>query len=290
MKIYLTRNEAAKMMGVSPQSISNYITKGLIAAQSHGRHIFIDKESFEEFLSSYVGKGIKTNEDGLKALHSEVEALRAELTKERDSLQAQITLARETKKCNTILNAPMFYDFLKRLTEYNLVSREQEIVKQVARGTTLKELSESQNITRERVGQIFHRGLIKAIQAYGTAILRESRENELLARIQRQKEHIKQLQERVGLQETELEKMKYPQKSGKARRLMGINAVDYLVSKRASVRLLNCIRRMGDISLYSLTSIAEVDILKQRNLGKKALCELIDILSTDGLRLGTVYE
>ena len=30
MKLYLTRNEAAEILGVTPQTISNYVKKGLL--------------------------------------------------------------------------------------------------------------------------------------------------------------------------------------------------------------------------------------------------------------------
>ena len=34
MKLYLTRNETAKLLGVTPQTVSNYVEKGLLVESS----------------------------------------------------------------------------------------------------------------------------------------------------------------------------------------------------------------------------------------------------------------
>ena len=34
MKLYLTRNETAKLLGVTPQTVSNYLEKGLLVESS----------------------------------------------------------------------------------------------------------------------------------------------------------------------------------------------------------------------------------------------------------------
>ena len=87
-KQYLSRSEAAKVLGCDAQSISNYASRGLFEIMKGDKCVYVEKSSFEKFVNEYY-ETVKAHEDIKSALDKELCDYRAEIARQRKALDEE---------------------------------------------------------------------------------------------------------------------------------------------------------------------------------------------------------
>ena len=94
MKLYLTRNETAKLLGVTPQTVSNYVEKGLLVESSKrdpkAKAMRILRQSVETLLEE--GYDLLEQSKAMEALSKELKETREYFLRKRDELKADLAI------------------------------------------------------------------------------------------------------------------------------------------------------------------------------------------------------
>ena len=89
MKLYLTRNEAAELLGVSPQTVSNYLAKGLLVESttrnSESKALRILASSVRNLMKE--GYDVIEQYKAMEACQKEVKQMRDDLAMQKDELE-----------------------------------------------------------------------------------------------------------------------------------------------------------------------------------------------------------
>lgn len=149
----ITRNKAAEILGVSRQTISNYIKEGILGSYV-GEHgiIYVNSEDIEKYAQKY--KMIAANEKMINEKLKEVEyrkrAINVELTELRDRATANGKLA-----ANAV---GMLFGVINTMSHLgvlpNLTYRESSLLKDIINGMTYDELSIKYGVSATRIRQI----------------------------------------------------------------------------------------------------------------------------------------
>lgn len=287
MKLCYSRLECANMLGVHPQTISNYIAKGMIKAYKakdpKNKTIYIDRESFDNFVNTHftvISDREQTVESITKSLESNISKLRE---KERDlKIAISCTGALRTMISNGLVDC-LFRAALSN-SDPPLKEREYEIIQNLMNGCTINEIAAIHSISCERVRQI----VVRISRLMSHTLYDSKNVSEEIRRLTEQNIVLKGVNKELRNEVTRcnrLLKVKTPvDEHTKSQNWQLIRLTDCNVSTRA----LNCIRHSHtDIStVYDLLKITEQELLCIPHLGRKLLTELSDFMESLGLRIG----
>ena len=283
MKLYLNRNEAAEILGVTPQTVSNYVKRGLL----------VESESKDPglksmcILGSSVEKLLNEEYDVLKQSNA-IEAMREELDemwesyrKERDKLEKLHKLLRISYGFHD--NIKIISEILAAyLVEMNvLTQKETWLVTEILSERSLIYIVESSDLTRSDISTLYFRALRKLSAG------RHPKYNELLdeniglrelLEIEREKstaleKQLKALEERRGLSDDVISIPK---------ELMGINY------RQIGVRAYNALKVHGVEHLYELALIDKESLFKTRNFGRKCMLDVMTFMDAYGLEFDNI--
>lgn len=287
MRKYYSRTECAERLGVHPQTISNYISNGLISVyrprNMRSKMVYIDKESFDNFLATQF-ETIRAKELSVKYYEEQLEERIAELKAKEDSLRIAIscTGALRTMISNGLVDC-LFRAALSN-SDPPLKEREYEIIQNLMNGCTINEIAAIHSISRERVRQI----VVRISRLMSHTLYDSKNVSEEIRRLTEQNIVLKGVNKELRNEITRynrLLKVKTPvDEHTKSQNWQLIRLTDCNVSTRA----LNCIRHSHtDIStVYDLLKITEQELLCIPHLGRKSLTELSDFMESLGLRIG----
>ena len=283
MKLYLNRNEAAEILGVTPQTVSNYVKRGLL----------VESESKDSglksmcILGSSVEKLLNEEYDVLKQSNA-IEAMREELDemwesyrKERDKLEKLHKLLRISYGFHD--NIKIISEILAAyLVEMNvLTQKETWLVTEILSERSLIYIVESSDLTRSDISTLYFRALRKLSAGRHpkyNELLDENKGLRDLLEIEREKsaaleKQLKALEERRGLSDDVISIPK---------ELMGINY------RQIGVRAYNALKVHGVEHLYELALIDEERLLKTRNFGKKCMLDVMTFMDAYGLEFDNI--
>lgn len=274
----ISRKEAADMLGVCTQSVSNYIKRGLLrqAGCARKRVCFVYLKEVE----ALAGKS-----QNIERMESSITSYEKELSEKESALKQEMEAFYAEKN---IWHHYARYDFKRAILAcaaiVSVSDRSIDILSGFLSGNSLEEIGKYHQLSRERVRQI----LCKTIRILN---YRTDKYNEL------RKENF-ELKGKVRLLESEckdlLEEIK--QEEGKKKpkhNLMdgfmpweGMDLSTKLTDLDLSMRALNCLKSADIETLYELVRCKKTDLLKIRNMGKKSLTEIYEMLGMFNLSLG----
>ena len=263
----MTRNDAAAYLGVDPQTITNWVNKGLLGGYNDksSKRFWVNADDVKKYSEKY--KMLSVSEDLLDREQKEL------LASER-KVNAKIQML-----MHDALNVSSFsYDkigsslcmLLELTAQYGL--REKKIMQAFFNGDRISDIADNFELSRERVRQI----VIKAIRKFNYAIeelVDLKLENNSL------KEEIKNVKMQFIMQEGEKEE---EQPEDVPTSLFSIR----LVNCNLPVRVLNVTKAADIDTIGDLVQYSKLDMIKFRNFGKKSLMQLDDFIHEMGLEWG----
>lgn len=263
----MTRNEAAAYLGVDPQTITNWVNKGLLGGYNDksSKRFWVNADDVKKYSEKY--KMLSVSEDLLDREQKEL------LASER-KVNAKIQML-----MHDALNVSSFsYDkigsslctLLELTVQYGL--REKKIMQAFFNGDRISDIADHFELSRERVRLI----VIKAIRKFNYAIKELAdlkQENNSL------KEEIKNVKMQLIMQEGEKEE---EQPEDVPPSVFSIR----LVNCNLPVRVLNVTKAAYIDTIGDLVQYSKFDMVKFRNFGKKSLMQLDEFIHEMGLEWG----
>ena len=275
----ITRNKAAEILGVSRQTISNYIEQGLIGS-CVGEHgiLYVNSEDVEKYAKKYkmLAANEKMIEEKLKEVEARKRAINVELTELRNRATANGKLAANAVgMLFGVINAMSHLGVLP-----NLTYRESNLLKDIIKGMTYDELSIKYGVSATRIRQLVVRTCNKLTYNEDIVIAELSTNRALLSEVDHLNKLVKSLQ--ISYDE-------YRRGNGD-KPLSGALLPPMILSRDIndcgfSVRILNMFR---SYSIYTVGDLlrkfhGKSDLAKIRNLGNKSTLAILDFIEENHL-------
>lgn len=288
----MTRNEAAEFLGVHPQTIANFVTRGIFN---------IPKTSEKKtYLFRQEVEAIKNDAKDIEQINSEIKELRqqleSEIIKTRNDINIYKQIVRSTdeyKSYVSLSNSLIRLMFAKVAKAKLLHERENEIIDMRCRGYGYNEIAERFELTPQRVQQIFE----KAIRRLHSRLIEYE---DLIETVNKNRKRIEELEWaydillKQHLAFAKKNKEIFGDKSQIA--LEESDTITYIPKSlyfqkitdtgELSVRALNCLCYAGIETIGDLILCNKRDLLRRRNIGKKSLGDIEDFLYKRNLSLG----
>lgn len=282
----ISRKEAAKLLDVNDQTITNWVNKGILIGHKVDGYLKVDKSSIDRYFDSLkdialMGEHIRQMQESLSAKERE---LKASLD---DACCAQELIGVGIPK---YIFTPILEAVLGVAGEDVLTYREHIILVRLIEGKPLDVLGQEFGISRTRVIQVVSRSLRKFFRMKSFSELRQEnrilvKENEschkVISSLQKSK---RELEESLSLTSAVLSDYddSSGHESGYISELLGTDICHFNLTTRS----LNCLKAADIDTLGDLVSHDKSDLMRFRNFGKKSLSELQSIIEGFGLRWG----
>ena len=275
----ITRNKAAEILGVSRQTISNYIKEGILGSYV-GEHgiLYVNSEDIEKYAQKYkmIAANEKMIDEKLKEVEYRKRAINVELTELRDRATANGKLA-----ANAV---GMLFGVINTMSHLgvlpNLTYRESSLLKDIINGMTYDELSIKYGVSATRIRQIAEKTCNKLTYNENIVIAELSTNRTLQYEVERLKNVIKSLH--VSFDEYRRTKGDKPVSSAVLPPLiLGKDINDF----NLPVRILNALRWCEVYTVGDLLRKfhCKSDLYKIRNLGKKSIWTILEFVEENNL-------
>ena len=278
MEKLVSRKEAAEMLQVTNQTISNYAKRGLLTEVKKGPRGFL-------FYYEHQVIALMDDVKEIADLEQKIQAYKDELLETKKQFE---TLKDEwEKKLHTAQRSSKIYDvaiaLLRRCTfDTELPIREKVVIDRLLDLQTTDEIGEELNISKERVRQIFCKSVrrLKGMRSYNDVI---NTNKALLAENAELKNAVKLLKASINTDNTEMVI------SGDDKVLFDYPILRTPVSAfNLSVRAYNCLKSADITVLADLVSYKKYEFMRFRNFGRKTLNEIENLLTKHGLTFGMI--
>lgn len=275
----ITRNKAAEILGVSRQTISNYIKEGILGsyADEHGI-TYVNSEDIEKYAKKYkmIAANDKMIDEKLKEVEAHKRAINVELTELRNRATANGKLAANAVgMLFGVINAMSHLGVLP-----NLTYRESSILKDIINGMTYDELSIKYGVSATRIRQLVVRTCNKLTYNEDIVIAELSTNRALLCEVDHLKKVVKSL------------KTSYDEyRRGNVDKPLSSEVLPPMILSRDitdcgfSARILNALRWREVYTVGDLLRKfhGKSDLYKIRNLGKKTILIILDFIEENNL-------
>ena len=275
----ITRNKAAEILGVSRQTISNYIKEGILGSyvDEHGI-TYVNSEDIEKYAQKYkmIAVNEKMIDDKLKEVEARKRAINVELTELRNRATANGKLAANAVgMLFGVINAMSYLNITPKLSY-----RESKMLKDIINGMTYDELSLKYDLTTTRIRQIVEKTCNKLTYNEDAAIADIATNQYLRNVIDGLKKKLKAVQ--TSYDEYRRAKGDVPISSAVLPPLIlgkDVNDCNF------PVRILNMFKRCDVYTVGDLLRKfhGKSDLDKIRNLGKKSVCIILDFIEENNL-------
>lgn len=275
----ITRNKAAEILGVSRQTISNYIKEGILGsyADEHGI-TYVNSEDIEKYAKKYkmIAANEKMIDDKLKEVEAHKRAINVELTELRNRATANGKLAENAVgMLFGVINAMSHLGVLP-----NLTYRESSLLKDIINGMTYDELSIKYGVSATRIRQIAEKTCNKLTYNEDIVIAELSTNRALMSEV----DHLNKLVKSIQISYDE-----YRRGNGD-KPVSGVVLPPLILSRDIndcgfSVRILNSLRWCEVYTVGDLLCKfhGKSDLYKIRNLGKKTISIILDFIEENNL-------
>lgn len=275
----ITRNKAAEILGLSRQTISNYIEQGLIGS-CVGEHgiLYVNSEDVEKYAQKYkmIAANEKMIDDKLKEVEAHKRAINVELTELRNRATASGKLAANAVgMLFGVINAISYLNITPKLSY-----REFHILKDIINGMTYDELSFKYDLTATRIKQIVDKTCNKLTYNENATIADIATNQDLRIVIDGLKKKLKAVQTSYD---------EYRRAKGDAP-ISGAVLPPLILGKDVNdcdfpVRILNMFKSYNVYTIGDLLRKfhGKSDIAKIRNLGKKSVYIILDFIEENNL-------
>lgn len=270
--MYITRNEAAEILNVHPQTISNYVSKGLLPCRKVSGKTYVDKEKLIELKDKVL-----EYMDCEKTLQKAIDEKRKAIDEHYEYTQNMIA---EMGVISRFGNALCKYaklvaeDLKDDLTSFEWTAL-------MGHYDSVYNLADHFDITRERGRQKLER------------LMRKMESGEFLRDAKQLKKELAAARTRIAeLEETVAASLAEKGIRDNERieaRLDGFLATP-LVEFNLTVRALNSTKWNDIHSVKDLAKMERREVMHLRNVGPKVVAELEDFLESNGLHFGMTIQ
>ena len=274
----ISRQEAARLLDVSTQTVSNWIEKGYIKAHMLDNHLMVDRETIEQYFDSlqdlaYLEKTVAEKTDYLRT--------------EDFKLGSEIHDILETRE--KMENGPhgIFRWIAQHATSsaFDLFTEQQKIVYREMMGLGhAQNVAEKLGLTRTRVLDIFLKCLRKIEE---TINLRETREK--WEQLEQENQRLKLLNASLLQQLNEYKAISHKKKNtpltedNKKMRLLSSPFEEYIFS----VRAVNVLKSLGCTTIGDVACLKREKLMNVKNCGRKTVEDIERQLADQGLSLNS---
>lgn len=278
-KRLISRDDAAKMLGCTPQTISNWVSSGLIK----GRHIkgclFIDSATITAYFDTY--EDVAHSGEEIHRLQLEYASKEKEL---KDAVREKLKELRlwgfhsaESVNRHLLNEFVEIHDGL--LTEFEIAMLQAFIKMGADKNTDIDSLADAFGMTGSGIVFRCRKAIRKLSVAkrYGSIV---ANNKELMNRIERLEIENKALKEKVGYSDED------PEYNEEIYTHMRELLDTKIISLDLSVRAINCLKSEDIETLGDLVSWQKLELLQIRNFGKKTLTEIEQLVNEKNLVFG----
>lgn len=272
----MTRNKAAEALGVTPQTISNYVKEGILGGFIGIKNtLYVNAEDVDKYLKKY--RFIAVKEEMIDRKLREQKDRENEINDRLADTRKELLGAKSYKTPSAIILAKALF---RAAMIPRLSTREMDIIDMYIEGESLQEIADVFSLTSTRVNQILAKALRKFTEQTGeiTANLREN--SELEAEIHSLKLSVAALKKeyndyRLSHGDTEDENPSCPPEI----LLKSIDDCGF------SIRIVIALKWTDIYDVNGLVTrfYRFEDILKIRNIGRGSLCEIRNFMDGHNL-------
>ena len=282
----LSRDEAALLLDVTPQTISNWVEKGVLKGHFVDRLLKIDKATIEKYFDTL--SDLAFIEKRIFSAKRDLQLAEKELEKNLDDTRSAIHLLGKGVPAH-LLNE-IFSAIIEASGDDVLKEREKTILTMLLEGKDVEFVAEEYGLTRSRIMQIVSHAVRKLATVKTFSELRREYKQLVFDNanfqnvIEALQNRIKKLERINNIDTAPVSEYDYllGDKGGTFTALMNTPVYDLDIS----VRSLNCLKGADVDTLYDLVKCNKTDLMKFRNFGKKSLTELEDLLESLHLHFG----
>lgn len=282
----LSRDEAALLLDVTPQTISNWVEKGVLKGHFVDRLLKIDKATIEKYFDTL--SDLAFIEKRIFAAKRDLQLAEKELEKNLDDTRSAIHLLGKGVPAH-LLNE-IFSAIIEASGDDVLKEREKTILTMLLEGKDVEFVAEEYGLTRSRIMQIVSKAVRKLATVKTFSELRREYKQLVFDNanfqnvIEALQNRIKKLERINNIDTAPVSEYDYllGDKGGTFTAMMNTPVYDLEIS----VRSLNCLKGADVNTLYDLVKCNKTDLMKFRNFGKKSLTELEDLLESLHLHFG----
>ena len=282
----LSRDEAAMLLDVTPQTISNWVEKGILKCHQVNHLLKIDKATIEKYFDTL--SDLAFIEKRVFAAKRDLQLAEKELEKNLDDTRSAIHLLGKGVPAN-LLNE-IFSAIIEACGNDVLKERERNILTMLLEGKDVVDVAEDYGLTRHRIMQIASHAVRKLATVKSYSDLRKEYKQLFFENknfpivVQSFKNRIKALERLNDIEDAPVSEYDYllGDKGGTFTALMNTKVIDL----NLTVRSLNCLKAADIETLGDLIRYNKTDLLKFRNFGKKSMTELDDLLDSMKLHFG----
>lgn len=272
----MTRNKAAEALGVTPQTISNYVKEGILGGFIGIKNtLYVNADDIDKYLKKY--RFIAVKEEMIDRKLRELKDRENEINDRLADTRKELLGAKSYKTPSAIILAKALF---RAAMIPRLSTREMDIIDMYIEGESLQEIADVFSLTSTRVNQILAKALRKFTEQTGeiTANLREN--SELEAEIHSLKLSVAALKKeyndyRLSHGDTEDENPSCPPEI----LLKSIDDCGF------SIRIVIALKWTDIYDVNGLVTrfYRFEDILKIRNIGRGSLCEIRNFMDEHNL-------
>ena len=282
----LSRDEAALLLDVTPQTISNWVEKGVLKGHFVDRLLKIDKATIEKYFDTL--SDLAFIEKRIFSAKRDLQLAEKGLEKNLDDNRSAIHLLGKGVPAH-LLNE-IFSAIIEASGDDVLKEREKTILTMLLEGKDVEFVAEEYGLTRSRIMQIVSHAVRKLATVKTFSELRREYKQLVFDNanfqnvIEALQNRIKKLERINNIDTAPVSEYDYllGDKGGTFTALMNTPVYDLDIS----VRSLNCLKGADVDTLYDLVKCNKTDLMKFRNFGKKSLTELEDLLESLHLHFG----
>lgn len=279
----ITRQEAARLLDVSTQTVSNWIEKGYIKAHMLDNHLLVDRETIVQHFDSL---------QDLAHLEKTVKEKTEYLRKEDFNLEFEIN---DLLEARDRLKDDRLYGVYRWITEYATMSadglfteQQQKIFHRMINNGSADYIGKELGLSRSRVVDTFFNCLRKIAKVIDLAKTQEKwdemeQENKRL-KLQNAS-LIQQLNEYKANMAAQTATPSIPENEAKIK-LLGSNFEEFAFSVRAT----NVLRGLGCVTMADVACLKKADLMNAKLCGKKTVEDIEKLLADHGLSLGSKLQ
>ena len=284
-KKFIPTAEAAKIAGVTSETIRNVAKAGAIAYRMR-KHLFIvNREDVEKYVATI---------SDIHSAMTDIEELKQSLISEQAELNEQLEAMRIIYR-ERMLNMDMFpkriaviRDFLLtilssisryvEMEDCGISHREWNVLWEALQGKSFEDIGNNMNppVTKQTANQVWHKGLRKMVLVKGMFEHLKEENNYLKKELQEKNDKI------ASLHAQPENNLVVDDPTRKLSKLLATYVRDLDISVRAK----NCLCAAEIKTVRDLVNYKRSDLLRFRNFGKRSITELEEWLEKHGLQFG----
>lgn len=157
----ITRNQAAEKLGVTPQTISNYVQEGLLGGyKDKANTLYVNGDDVEKFAKKYkfISVSEKALDEKLKELKRTKDEVCNELAEMRKSLMGKRGKGVYSRDVGRLIARLFWCGHVPGLKQ-----REFEVLSNFLEGDSVEDLAEYYNLTITRIRQLLQKALYRFV-------------------------------------------------------------------------------------------------------------------------------